>query len=252
MVWVCRWVCSISFRGTYVRLITYVLVPASIVHAIVIVVNSAVVIVADCHCCLLLLFYTIQTWEYAPTYAIRTYAFISPFWVFGWVLHNVLHLDKVLVFYAIRMLLATVASFSESCFVAATFATYGESLGILTALFTLFSSGILYAATAFLPSAVIMSIVMLALSAWMRRRYELTIFCGCVAVLWSGWPFVGVLFVPLGLHMLWDTYTHNRGGVLAVARLAAIGVVILIVTGVSAGIIDVYCYGKKYVNWLLV
>ena len=147
------------------------------------------------------------------------------------------------MFYAIRMLLAALAAFSESSFVAATFATYGGSIGTFTLLFTLFSSGILYAATAFLPSAVIMSFVMLALSAWMQRQYGLTIFHGCVAVLWSGWPFVGVLFVPLGVHMLWDCYTQR--GVFGVARLGAIGVCLLALTGVSAGMIDVHYYGKR-------
>jgi hypothetical protein len=152
-------------------------------------------------------------------------------------------MDKVAIFYAIRMLLGAFAAFSESSFVAATYAAYGESVGSFTLLFTLFSSGILYAATALLPSAVIMSGVMLALAAWMRGQYEWVILIGCVAVLWSGWPFVGVLFVPLGLHMLGDRYT--QGGVWAVVRLGVVGVCILAATGGSAGVIDVYYYGKR-------
>jgi hypothetical protein len=55
-----------------------------------------------------------------------------------------------------------------------------------------------------------MSVVMLATSTWMKGYYVLTIILGCIAVLWSGWPFVGILFVPLGIHMLWATYYDSN------------------------------------------
>ena len=192
-----------------------------------------------------------QTWEYDPLYAIRTYAFVSPFGVIGWFLHHGIHLPKMSTFYVIRTVLALFASYSESSFVTATFIKYGESMGNFTLLFTLFSSGILYSATAFLPSAVIMSFVMLSASVWMHRQYDMTILYGCLAVLWSGWPFVGVLYVPLGLHMLWDTYRQKNDnntaaayGIVAVIHLIFKGCAILIITGGSAALIDIYYYQK--------
>jgi hypothetical protein len=149
-----------------------------------------------------------QTWEYAPQYAIRTYSFITPFWIFGSFL-KFLNVQKLFVFYGIRMLLGCFGAISEGFYVVTIYENYGVEIGRYTLLFLLCSSGVLYCSTALLPSAVIMSIMMVSSSLWIRRQYIATIFLGCVAVLWSGWPFVGILFIPFGLHMLWDTYYNT-------------------------------------------
>jgi alpha-1,2-mannosyltransferase len=184
-----------------------------------------------------------QTWEYAPEYAIRTYAFISPFWCFGTLL-KLIGLPKVLIFYCIRLLLGTSAAYAEASLIDGIDFRFGPSLARYSFLFTLFSPGILYASTSFLPSAVSMTLVLLANAAWMKRDYNSTIFYGCICVLWTGWPFVGVVFLPLGVHMLWSTYTSAENKFNKIALLLGAGLCILISSILGAAIIDVLMYQR--------
>ena len=146
-----------------------------------------------------------QTWEYAPQYAIRTYAFLSPFWGAG-ILMKYLNFSKLDIFYGLRSLIGCFTAISEAYFVSSIYKEYGTTMGEYTFLFILFSSGILYTSTALLPSAIIMSLIMISSSLLINGHYNLTIFVGCVSVLFSGWPFIGVVFVPFGLFMLSDTF----------------------------------------------
>jgi alpha-1,2-mannosyltransferase len=195
-----------------------------------------------------------QTWEYSPLYAIRTYAFISPFWVMCSVL-KLFQFSKLGVFFGIRIFLGTAAALSETFFVSAVYENYGRTVGNLTFVFTLFSSGILYCSTALLPSAVIMSLVMIASASWLRHQHSLTIFLGCITVFWSGWPFAAVIFVPFGLHMLVDTYSSSTytgtegssyDSLKRVSILTIRGATILGLVAGSSLALDFFMYSKRY------
>jgi alpha-1,2-mannosyltransferase len=195
-----------------------------------------------------------QTWEYSPLYAIRTYTFITPFWGMCSVLKFFLF-SKLSIFFGIRIFLGTTAALSETYFVSAVYENYGRTIGNFTFVFTLFSSGILYCSTALLPSAVIMSIVMIASASWLRHQYSLTVFLGCISVLWSGWPFAGVIFVPFGLHMLVDTYSSSSDtetevstydALKRVTILAVRGATILGLVAGSSFAVDFFMYSKRY------
>lgn len=207
-----------------------------------------------------------QTWEYSPSYAIRTYAFLTPFWLLGSTI-KLLDSSKVNMFYGIRTALGIFTALSESYFLVAIYEYYGKNIGDLTLVFTLFSSGILYCSTALLPSAVIMSLVMIATASWMRGRYVVTILIGCISVLWSGWPFIGIIYVPFGLQMLCHTFFNSRidskkknddsrdasvsgmfEGSIRVFTLIFQGACILVVVGGSAAAVDFYMYKKRYHN----
>ena len=56
---------------------------------------------------------------------------------------------------------------------------------------TFVSTGIFYSSTSYLPSAVCSSLLVLSMSSLLRSRFVVTISLGCIAVLWTGWPFVG-------------------------------------------------------------
>ena len=201
-----------------------------------------------------------QTWEYAPQYAIRTYTFLSPFWGIGLVL-KALDFSKLNIFYGVRILLGTITAVSEASFISSVYRKFGTTTGAFTFIFILFSSGILYCSTALLPSAVIMSFFMIASSSWMNGQYALTIFIGCISVLWSGWPFIGIMFVPLGLHMLVDTYRGHDSRTVAtkvskkenwgvgtrnVLILSLQGTCILAAVAASAAAIDFRMYNRRY------
>lgn len=183
-----------------------------------------------------------QTWEYAPQYAIRTYAFIAPFWMWGHFLRNIFNLVKIDVFYSVRILLGALTAYSEASFVSAIGDKIGENEMYFTVLFLIFSPGIFLSSTAFLPSAVAMSLIMLSCASWLRGANLMAIFFGCIAVLATGWPFVAVLFIPLGLHMI--VTAAAASGVLGICRLITMGVFILCVVGGFSTTIDIYMYGK--------
>ena len=124
---------------------------------------------------------------------------------------------------------------------------YSDSIAKYTLYFLLASPGIFYASQSFLPSAIAMTLVMLTLanylySASKLKSYSLAIFLGCLAVLWTGWPFVAVLFVPLGLGMLMNLYLD--GGLMPIIRLVNIGVILLIAVGGLVTWIDISYYHK--------
>jgi alpha-1,2-mannosyltransferase len=195
-----------------------------------------------------------QTWEYAPVYAIRTYAFIMPIYAWCFLLKHVLGIkSSVLLFQGVRLLLGAVTAYSETQFISAIYASNMKSIAMYTSVFLIFSAGVFLSSTAFLPSAVAMSLVMLSFSSWLRMQFVWTIFWACVAVLWTGWPFVGVVFLPLGLHMLLTRiYFYDakakpaRGGFIPTLQLVARGAAVLLLVGCSAAAIDIFMYRRWY------
>lgn len=147
----------------------------------------------------------LQTWEYAPVFAIRTYSFIYPFFLIGSLLAK-LGFSKVFVFRCIKYLLGGFAAYSETQFICAVQEQFGSDVGFVTMLLVLVSPGVFFSSTAYLPSAVCMSLLMLSNAAFLSGKRIMSILWGCVAVLCTGWPFVGLLFAPLGLHMVCSVY----------------------------------------------
>jgi alpha-1,2-mannosyltransferase len=182
-----------------------------------------------------------QTWEYAPQFAIRTYAFIVPMLPFT-LFYQWAGLSKIEIFHGLRLVLATLTAYSEASFLDAVQSTHGTACMRMTGLFLAFSPGILVAATAFLPSAVIMSFVMLSAACWMHGQNMRCVFWGCVAVLLTGWPYVGVVFLPMGIAML--VTTMRAQGTLGVTRLVCGVLLCAAGTAAIACVIDRYYYGS--------
>jgi hypothetical protein len=98
---------------------------------------------------------------------------------------------------------------------------------------------------------------MLSIAAWLENGFPVSVLWGSVAVLCTGWPFVGLLFLPLGLHMIAHSYTSvasSKGshwsafeGVLQIAT-SVIVIVAIIQTLVL--LLDCWYYGKWWVSML--
>ena len=177
-----------------------------------------------------------QTWEYAPQYALRSWTYIE--------LHAVMarlaagSLEKPLVFFAVRQGLAVTCATCELAFCHAAAAKFGDSVGLLTLVFSMASSGMFHSGVAFLPSTTCMYCVLLGHACWLRGRFALGLALGSFAVLLA-WPFVAPMFVPMGLHALLAT------GALPVLTTA---VVSLIGFGVVPAVIDGRYYGPHGAN----
>lgn len=190
-----------------------------------------------------------QTWEYSPEFAIRTYSFIYPLYKICSLL-SPLHVSKVFMFRLVRGLLGTFTAYSEAQFVVAIGGVFGTERALLTAMFLLCAPGVFLSSTALLPSAVAGALVMLSCAAWLRDQPMWSILWGCVAVLWTGWPFVGLLFAPLGVHMVAAAIlrTENRAStakqVVAVLSLLCAGALIAVAVCVPAALLDRHFYNK--------
>jgi alpha-1,2-mannosyltransferase len=179
-----------------------------------------------------------QTWEYSPNYAIRSYAFIYPFyWISKFFVYLKIH--KIRIFYFIRLTLSVFTATGEVSLISAITKRYSNTLlTSLTVGFLICSTGMFYVSTSFLPSAVSSALLMHCLASWMNMNFYYAVFWGSLAVLWTGWPFVGLLLLPIGCHMLASKGFSKAGKFFAYALIVGIFVFI------PAFIIDSYFYGK--------
>jgi len=193
-----------------------------------------------------------QTWEYAPQYAIRSFSFILPLSPLN-ILCNAMKIHKIELFYIIKAVLGIIFAFASASYIRALKKAYGPRLALYSALFMLAAPGIFFASTAYLPSAVCMSLFMLSVSSWIQQQFIPAVFYGSLAVIWSGWPFVALLYVPLGAHMLWYRWMHPSGNnktpsflkrAVSVGTLCLQGLLVVFVSAIGSLAIDTYMYDK--------
>ncbi len=189
-----------------------------------------------------------QTWEYSPAYSIRTYSFIFPVFIFGDLLKR-FGFSSITIFHIVRSTFGMFTAYTQSKFVHSLQKEFGITTALLTAMFILCSAGIFFSSTSFLPSAVTMNLVTMACSSWLDKRFLVSIFWGSVAVLWSGWPFVALLFAPLGLFMVVDSALDKSMATLmasfwSVSSLLLSGFVIAAVVCVPTVLLDRHFYQK--------
>uniref|UniRef100_A0A8C4EK83 Mannosyltransferase n=1 Tax=Dicentrarchus labrax TaxID=13489 RepID=A0A8C4EK83_DICLA len=161
-----------------------------------------------------------QTWEYSPLYAIRSYAYL---WLHALpaCLHaHVLQTNKVLVFYFVRCVLAF------SC-------CMNKALHRLT-FADLFSSCCSFS-SAFLPSSFCMYTTLVAMTGWFQDSTPLAI-TGVAAGAIVGWPFSVLIGLPIAFDLLilkrqWKSFI----------TWSAVALLLLLVPLVA---VDSFFYGK--------
>ncbi|XP_018023056.1 alpha-1,2-mannosyltransferase ALG9 [Hyalella azteca] len=137
-----------------------------------------------------------QTWEYAPQYALRSYFYLLLHAAPAWLYDAIVTSNRVLVFFFVRCLLAMLSSACELYFYKGVLVAYGPRVARSTLCLLVFSTGMFAASTAFLPSSFAMQAVACGMGAWLQRQHKLAIFCYAVAAL-LGWPFAAVLGAPV-------------------------------------------------------
>lgn len=180
----------------------------------------------------------LQTWEYSPTFALRSYAFLFPFAVparLGAALAVLISAaPKPAEFYAVRVALALASTGAELALYDATALRFGGVASRTLLLFLASLPGLYRASTEFLPSSISMILATLATSFHIMGHFTPAV----VAVAVSGvvsWPFAALLGVPLFLHVV------GRRGVTPTLKL-----VLLAGCGLTAALFvtDSYFYGK--------
>lgn len=134
-----------------------------------------------------------QTWEYSPQYAIRSYAYIWLYALPGIAVEKLLHFTyKRLVFYSIRILLAIICSFCEFYFYRGVNKQFGSNIGRLTLIQLILAVGMYISSTAFLPSTFSMYMTLLMYGSWFQQHIKTCLFTMALNGLY-GWPFASIL-----------------------------------------------------------
>ena len=214
-----------------------------------------------------------QTWEYAPQYALRTYAYLVPMALLSKMYERFLSIlpssligilgrslslpfvaMKPLQFCMLRSTLAAMTAMSEINLYNALSQTISPTVATFFLIASLSSAGMFHAAPAYLPSAHVMSCWMCSAAAQLRGNDSEAIILGLIAVQAFGWPFSAVLFVTTGLWAVWKaagTRTSMQGksngsapNIGAVVRLLARTALHATVIQIVVMTIDYFHYGK--------
>lgn len=157
-----------------------------------------------------------RTWEYSPGYAIRSWAYLAPFyplWPFASLL-DVLGKQQVM-FYTIRGLCAVVTTYAEfHMFI--TLQKYNKPLANWFILLSLTCLGLSHSSVALLPSSLAMNCALLSSSNFLKFCYTRSVRHALLVSSWLliggifGWPFVLLLGLPSMLYIIYDLYGQHK------------------------------------------
>ncbi|CAG8745113.1 11877_t:CDS:2, partial [Funneliformis mosseae] len=148
------------------------------------------------------------TWEYSPTYAIKSWAYIQLHALIGNAFNFLFNHDKVKVFYAIRVIFAVICSICETLFYRSAVNNLGPRVGRYLILTMLISAGMWNASIAYLPSTFAMYTTMIAFFYALKpvsttsggRIYRTIFWVGLGSLL--AWPFSAAVGIPAAIEEL--------------------------------------------------
>jgi alpha-1,2-mannosyltransferase len=143
--------------------------------------------------------YGLQTWEYSPDYAIRSWAYIAFHAVIASFRRLLPFPTKTGEFYFVRYALAFICAICETQLFRVINGTLNPRIALFFLMAMIFSPGMFHASAAFLPSSFAMYTTMLGMAAFMNWRGGLKTAQG---IFWFavggvlGWPFAVALAAP--------------------------------------------------------
>ncbi|ODQ64776.1 hypothetical protein NADFUDRAFT_47355 [Nadsonia fulvescens var. elongata DSM 6958] len=199
----------------------------------------------------LLRHFGLQTWEYSPEYAIRSWTYIG---LHAYSLKLVSYLSDIFglgltentsQFYVLRFIFALTSASVEVALYQSLKRNVNVSIANLYILFSGISTGMLHASVSFLPSSFAMHIFTLALSQFLYFESVTSTIKGFTFIAIAGlmgWPFALVLAFPFGVYHLISCCASNQ-----LSRLAKIvswsAILSLLILG-SITTIEYLAYGK--------
>jgi alpha-1,2-mannosyltransferase len=170
----------------------------------------------------------LQTWEYSPEFALRSYAFLLPYAAAARLGSFVTSLsaagrvpEKLAQFYSVRVAQSVLCVVAEVSLYDSCVFRFGKPAARLFLLLLASSPGMFRASSELLPSSFAMIMIMFAFSHWFVGRFlTAVVFVALAAVL--GWPFAALLAVPLALHV-----SYRRGALTLVSFSASCGVLLI-------------------------
>jgi alpha-1,2-mannosyltransferase len=175
-----------------------------------------------------------ETWEYSPTYAIRSYAYLLihalPLRLFQFISG----INRDHLFFLLRTILSASCALCELYFYNGVRQKFGNSAARVVLLIQLFAPGMFIAAPAFLPSSFALCCSLVSLGALFHRHRFIAVAATAVGAL-LGWPFAAITGVPVALELV---RTGRLRYLIAYALLSG-GV-----CGAAILLVDSYYYGR--------
>ncbi|KAM9953215.1 hypothetical protein ACTFIR_008278 [Dictyostelium discoideum] len=193
----------------------------------------------------------LQTWEYSPTYSLRSYAYLLLHAFMGRLLNPFSNGNKIILFYLIKIGIGFFTSIAQTIFYRGVKNMFGREISRYTLIFMLFSPAFFLSGSNFLPTSFSMTTFMAAYGFWMLYQSSSTplsalspnessneaiysVFLSATSV-FMGWPFVIVLVIPIALNLM------IRNGFLKVFMWALLPVIAVFIPMI---LIDYQYYGK--------
>ena len=130
----------------------------------------------------------LQTWEYDPRFALRSYFYLLIHVLPASLYTSIIQPNPMMVFYFLRCLLALVCSLCELYFYRGVLCEFGANVGRLSLFLMVSSAGMFISSTAFLPSSTSMYLTLLSMGAWFLHNYRLAIFSTALSTFVSKEP----------------------------------------------------------------
>ncbi|KAF2760102.1 hypothetical protein EJ05DRAFT_492029 [Pseudovirgaria hyperparasitica] len=157
--------------------------------------------------------YGLQTWEYSPDYAIRSW-FYSGLHASVISILQLLSVTKHVEFYFLRLVFAFVCALCETRLYEVIQKTVNWRVALFFLIIIVTSPGMFHSSTAYLPSTFAMYTTMLGVSSFMDWRDGLRTAQG---IMWFavgacvGWPFAGALILPFILEEFLLAFVSSSG-----------------------------------------
>lgn len=148
----------------------------------------------------------LQTWEYAPQYALRSYWYPLCMSLFAWPLKALqMEKEKLFVWFALRSVLGVLCAVCETYLFVAAKRRWQKQLSALfvpsLAVVLLFAPGLWTASTALLPNSLSMCLYMLSFACWLQNNHFGALFWGAASA-FLGVPFSALMLVFMALDVL--------------------------------------------------
>lgn len=185
----------------------------------------------------------LQTWEYAPSNALRSYLYVLDHALFGGIFAFLLR-SRVGAFYGVRLALAAKSAFCDALLLDSVQRSLGVPVGAWAWWFLLSSAGMFHASVSYLPSSFAMYFVALCWAFWSPARAQPRLAVACIAAAAIvGWPFAALIGVPLALELM---FSREHGPLAFLAYASRAGIVLL----GAVALADVSLYGRATVSTL--
>ncbi|EGS21750.1 mannosyltransferase-like protein [Thermochaetoides thermophila DSM 1495] len=200
--------------------------------------------------------YGLQTWEYSPDYAIRSWLYIGIHAIGANIRRLLPHSNKVSEFYFLRYLLAFACALCQTLMWRAVCLALNPRIGLFFILALVFSPGNFHSSTAFLPSSFAMYMAMLGAAAFINWRGGIKTSQG---IFWYavggmlGWPFAMALCAPFVLEEVFFAMISDKEGVFESCIRLFRGAVATLLLVAFDTVINLYFYKKwEIVPWNII